>query len=126
VLDRKKLAVIHIVKQELGLDDGDYRDILERLAGVRSARDLDEAGFRKLMNHFARSRYYRVNPEGLTLRQKLYIRHLQADLGWHDDHLGNFLKKYYHKGRVEGLTKKEGSKAIESLKNVLRHRKGEG
>jgi hypothetical protein len=29
-LDRKKQAVIHIVKKELGLSDAEYRDLLER------------------------------------------------------------------------------------------------
>jgi phage gp16-like protein len=124
LLDRKKLAVIHIVKKELALEDQDYRDILERVTGVRSARDLDEPGFRKLMHHFARSGYYRINPEGLTMRQKLYIKHLQAELGWHDEHLGHFLHKYYQKNTIAALTKKEGIKVIEALKNVRLHRQG--
>ena len=38
-MDKKKLAVIHIVKRELSLSDDEYRDILERVAGVRSAKD---------------------------------------------------------------------------------------
>lgn len=54
-LDKKKLAVIHIVKKELGLSDREYRDQLEDITGVRSAKCLDESGFRKLMNFFARS-----------------------------------------------------------------------
>ncbi|HSR36535.1 MAG TPA: phage protein GemA/Gp16 family protein, partial [Desulfurivibrionaceae bacterium] len=61
MLDQKKLAVIHIVKKELGLSDQEYRDSLEKITGVRSAKELDEAGFRILMRHFAKSRHYRVN-----------------------------------------------------------------
>ncbi|NTV80651.1 MAG: hypothetical protein HGA24_04420 [Candidatus Aminicenantes bacterium] len=45
-LDRKKLALIHIVKKELNLSDGDYRCILERIAGVATSKALDEAGLR--------------------------------------------------------------------------------
>ena len=121
-LDRKKLAVIHIVKRELGLSDDDYRDILQRETGVRSAKDLDEKGFRRLMRYFTRSGYYRSSRFSLTFRQKLYIKHLVDNLGWSQHHFNNFLKKYYKKPEIEKLTKSEASKVIESLKNILKHR----
>ena len=80
-LGRKKLALIHVVKKELGLADTDYRRVLWLVAGVRSARDLDEAGFRKLMRYFVRSDYFRANAQGMTLKQKLYVKSLSSDLG---------------------------------------------
>ena len=40
LLTRPQLAKIHIAKKMLALDDDDYRDVLERVAGVRSAREL--------------------------------------------------------------------------------------
>jgi len=119
MLDNKKLAVIHIVKKELGLTDQEYRDILEKVTGTHSSKYIDEQGFRKLMNYFARSRHYRINREAITFRQKLYIKHLQDDLGWDDSHLNNFIKKYYQKTNVDTLTKKEAGKAIESLKKII-------
>jgi phage gp16-like protein len=121
MLDHKKLAVIHIVKKELSLSDQEYRDALEKVTGVRSAKYLDDRGFRKLMNYFARSRYYRINQDGFTFRQKMYIKNLKEQLNWQDLHFANFLKKYYKKTSIETLTKKEASKVIESLKNVLKH-----
>lgn len=123
MLDHRKLAVIHIVKKELNLSDREYRDTLERITGLRSAKDLDERDFRKLMNYFARSGYYRINPEGLTFRQKVFIRGLQEQLGWSEPHFRNFLKKYYQKQRIVELSRKEAVKVIESLKNVLEHQK---
>ena len=72
MIAHKKLVVIHIVKRELGLSDQEYRDIMEHACGERSDRDLDEAGFRKLMRVFDRSKYCWVNRQGLTLRQKPY------------------------------------------------------
>ncbi len=122
-VDHKKLAVIHIVKRELDLDDDLYRDILERETGVRSAKDLDEKGFRRLMRYFAGSKHYRINKYGLTFRQKLFIKHLVDDLGWDMRHFKNFLNKYYKKTELDRLTKKEASKVIESLKNILKHEK---
>lgn len=119
VLDHKKLAVIHIVKRELNLGDQEYRDLLEQAAGVRSARDLDEEGFRRLMRFFARSRHYQANRGGLTLRQKLFIDHLVADLGWDPAHLANFLNKYYQKVAVAALDRRQASKVIIALQHIL-------
>ena len=117
-LDRKKLAVIHIVKRELDLSDQEYRDILERETGVRSARDMDEQGFKRLMRSFAASRHYRVNQYGLTLRQKLYINHLVDELDWDARHFTNFLNKSYKKTAVDTLTKREASKVIIALEKI--------
>ena len=120
-LDRKKLAAIHIVKKELGLSDPEYRDTLEKVTGVRSAKYLDDRGFRKLMNYFARSKYYRLNADGLTFRQKMYIKNLKQELRWSEPHFRNFLKKYHKKTAIEALTRKEAGKVIESLKNIIKH-----
>ena len=120
-MDQKKLALIHIIKKELNLGDQEYRKILYAAVGVNSARDLDEKKFRKLMNYFVRSKHYRINSFGLTLRQKLYIKHFIQQLAWSNEHLNNFIHKYYHKCHIDKLTKKEAVKLIESLKNVVRH-----
>lgn len=117
-LDRKKLALVHIVKKELGLRDADYRRILRQVAGVSSAKDLDEAGFRRLMRYFVRSAYFRANAHGMTLKQKLFIKALARDLGWDPALLRNFIRKYYRKDGLEALDRKEASKLIESLKAI--------
>jgi len=51
-LPRKKLAVLHIAKKDLGLDEDTYRDALEAHGGVRSSADLDDVGFLKVVKHF--------------------------------------------------------------------------
>jgi hypothetical protein len=121
-MDARKIALIHAIKDELELSDRAYRALLQDAAGVRSSTELDEEGFRRLMRAFVRSRHYRVQPGGLTVRQRMYIRRLVADLEWSDEHAANFLRKYYGCARVEELGKRDASKAIESLKNVLKHR----
>ncbi len=120
-MDKKKLAVIHIVKKELNISDAEYRNTLHEIAGVSSAKELDEAGFRKLMNFFVRSKYYQVNPYGLTIRQKLYIKYLAREIGWEEAHLSNFIHKYYHESNLDSLTRKEAAKVIESLKAIKEH-----
>ncbi|MDH4321359.1 MAG: regulatory protein GemA [Desulfobulbaceae bacterium] len=119
MLDHKKLAVIHITKKELNLSDDEYRDTLEKITGVRSAKEMDDAGFYKLMRFFTRSRHYRSSRDGITLRQKMYIRHLVEDTGWDEKHFRNFLRKYYHQDDTESLSKREASKLIESLKRII-------
>ena len=119
MLDHKKLAVIHIVKKELAVSDQEYRDTMEKVAGVRSAKELDDAGFQRLMRYFARSDHYRSRQEGITFRQRMYIKHLMEDLAWDATHCANFLKKYYKTADIGTLSKKEGSKVIESLKHIL-------
>jgi len=120
-LDRKKLALVHIVKKELEISDPDYRCLLRRIAGVESSKDLDEAGFRKLMSFFVRSDYYRVNAFGMTLKQKLFIKALARELGWEETHLKNFVRKYYQREGLDELTRKDASKLIESLKAIRAH-----
>lgn len=48
-LASNKLAVIHVAKARLGLDDDSYRLLLARVAGVTSSRDLDGPGFDAVM-----------------------------------------------------------------------------
>ncbi len=100
------------------MSDEDYRCILRRLAHVESAKDLDEAKFRKLMYFLVHSHYYRANAFGLTLRQKMFIDTLVRQLRWDPDHLRNFIRKYYHRDGIEALTGREASHLIESLKAV--------
>ncbi|MEW6708288.1 MAG: regulatory protein GemA [Candidatus Riflebacteria bacterium] len=49
---RKELAMIHLAKKELGLDEDLYRLVLKQNCGVESAADLDEQGRRKLLAFF--------------------------------------------------------------------------
>ena len=51
---RSRLARVHIAKKELGLDDATYRDVIERLHGVRSAGVLDLAQLDALLAEFRR------------------------------------------------------------------------
>lgn len=121
MIDHKKLAVIHIVKKELNLTDNEYRNKLEKICGVRSAKNLDDEGFRKLMLFFTRSGYYRSAKDGITFRQRMYIKNLASKTGWSEAHFKNFIKKYYKKEKIDTFSKREASKLIESLKNIMKN-----
>lgn len=52
-LPAAKLAMIHVARRKLGMEEADYRLFLLRMAGVETARDLTAAGFRQVMEGFA-------------------------------------------------------------------------
>lgn len=49
MIDKKKIAIIHLAKKELDMDEENYRALLVRAAGVESSRDLDAKGFANAM-----------------------------------------------------------------------------
>ena len=51
-ISRQKIALIHVAAHQLGIGDVDYRALLMGAAGVRSASDLDAAGFEAVMSRF--------------------------------------------------------------------------
>ncbi len=118
-MNNKKLAVIHIVKRELSLSDEEYRNILERVVGVRSSKDLTDSQFHKLMRYFVRTLHYRVTSKGITLRQKHYIKQLEKDLGWDDSHFQNYINKYFHNRDLETYSKHDASNLIVALNTIL-------
>lgn len=123
MIDKKKLALIHIVKKELQLTDEQYHSLLRTAAGVTSAKDLDEITFRKLMSYFVHSKLYRPKSAGLTFRQKMFIAGLVEHLQWTENHFSNFVHKYYGTYDVSALKRKDAAKLIESLKNVIAHQR---
>ena len=44
-LRREQIALIHVAAHQLGMGEEDYRALLMGTAGVRSSRELDQAGF---------------------------------------------------------------------------------
>ena len=118
-MNKKKLAVIHIVKRELSLSDDEYRNTLERVAGVRTAKDLTDDQFHKLMRYFVRTRHYRVASKGITLRQKYYLRQLKERLQWDDSHFQNYIHKYFHNRDLNTYSKHDASNLIVALNTIL-------
>ena len=49
---RNELAQIHIAVKDLAMADDTYRDLLWTIGRVRSSKDLDWTGRKKLIDHF--------------------------------------------------------------------------
>ncbi len=120
-MDRKKLALIHIVKKELGISDKDYRCLLKRIAGVESAKDFDDG---RVPEDHALLRPQRLLP-GQLVRHDPEAEAVHqgpgGQLGWEETHLRNFIHKYYQKPDLDYLDRKDASKLIESLKAIREH-----
>ena len=58
---RAALAKIHIAKKQLAMEDETYRAMLQEVAGVDSAADLDMRGLGKVLDHLTErgAKFYR-------------------------------------------------------------------
>lgn len=119
------LARIHILKKELGFDDDTYRDVLERVTGVRSSAKLDAAARGQLL---AELRRLSGKSSGFSKAPKAYVRkiwavwaELKRDGIWREadrQSLVNFVEKMTGKKSPDWLTYSEASTVIEALKNM--------
>ncbi|MFW6027279.1 MAG: regulatory protein GemA [bacterium] len=125
----KQIALVHVAKSRLGLDDDTYRDILDAYCGVTSARDLDREGFDLLMEVFAQmgfestsaKRNYGRRPGMATTGQIAYIRRLWADYTGGEGtelSLGKWMESKFKVSALRFLTKEHGQKVIAALLNM--------
>jgi phage gp16-like protein len=64
-----ELAQIHIARQQLGMDDDAYRDVLWTVARVRSAADLDWSGRKRVLDHL-KACGFKVKPKKIAPAHK--------------------------------------------------------
>lgn len=130
-VDRRTLAAIHIAKKDRRLDDDSYRDLLERIAGVRSAADLDDPGARRVMAEFERLGFEKQSkPARSPSDRRPIVRKAQAM--WialwnldevdssHDRALAAFASRITGKGALRFATNGELGKVVEALKDMTR------
>jgi len=55
MIRRSDLAIIHIAKKQLGLDDETYRAMLLQHGGVNSSKDLSATGAERVIKHLKAS-----------------------------------------------------------------------
>jgi len=94
MISNSKKAVIHIAKAQVGMSDGEYRDLLSSV-GAASSKELNDATFNKVMGRFEtlgfrttskpRKRPRKVSglpPSKRELMAKLEAILLDMDLPW--------------------------------------------
>lgn len=132
----RELGAIHVAKKALGLDDDAYRDVLERVGGKRSAKDLAPAGRRAVLDHF---RQLGAFPRAATGRRaggprRRYLGKLRAQwlsLYWlgvvnsrEDAAIDAMVKRTAGIDRVEWLDARGANKVIEGLKAMAAREAG--
>lgn len=130
MIDRATLAAIHVAKKDRGLDDDAYRDMMERVAGVRSASHLDANGARLVMLEFERLGFNRDDKPGTAGDRRpivhkaraLWISLYQLDevANRSDKALDAFTERTTGKQTLRFATNGEAGKVVEALKSWAR------
>ena len=114
------LAKIHLAKKALGMDDSVYRAMLYAIAGVDSAKTLDDSDRGKVLRHLRRLGW---RPQRAQRGQERLIRKLWSELYAlgavrypEDQALNAYVKRMVGVAGVHRLTVKQGQTVIESLK----------
>lgn len=130
MIDRSKLAVVHVARKELRLDEDQYRALLRAECGVESAAQLDDAMFSRLMKRFEklgfvstakqqrRDRRVRRPAALITTEQQALIDQLFRKLGWDEpSRRMGFSKRCCRKSFPQ--TRGDANRVIEGLKAIL-------
>ena len=132
--NQKRLAIIHLAKKQLGLDEEAYRAILSG-AGVSSAKDIEtDAQFNSVMCAFARLGFlpsgrgvnkYRgavtgSNPGMISRRQEYYIKGLWALASRAKDEksLRRMVKRIGKVDDISFLSRRAASALILALRDI--------
>jgi phage gp16-like protein len=130
-LRKRELAQIHIAKQQLGLSDDEYRDVMFAVTRVRSAAELDWTGRKRLLDHFRKVGFKGGQARAAGGgsggdRQVRLVRHLWAQLhaagavaSADDAAMNAWIKRQFNRNAVQWLSTGEARSAIEQLKRWL-------
>lgn len=124
-ITKNQKTIIWTIVRKHGLDEGEFRDWLERHFDTRSTRKLSESQAAEVIGSlkaFIGEDYKpRTRTWGITDRQIWRSRALAGKLGWDDPkRLNGLIKKmFYGKDRLELLNKREGTMLIIALEKMV-------
>lgn len=129
-LTRPQTTILHVAKSKLCLDDETYRQVLVRVAGVTTSKDLDNAGFQAVMGFFDYAGFrptgkgaprYGNRPGMGSFAQLELIRELWRELHHeaevNEEALAGWLLKYHKVHSMRFLTVDAARKVITALKS---------
>ena len=129
-LSRPQTSILHVAKAKLKWDDELYRQVLVRIAGVTTSKDLDQGSFEAVMGFMEFSGFrplekgaprYGNRPGMATYAQLELIRELWRELHdqetCDDDALTGWLLKYHKVSSMRFLTLEAARKCIVALKS---------
>lgn len=127
-IDKKRIALIHVAKKALDMEDPAYRAMLVRVAGIATSADLDEAAFDRVMAEFerlgfrsTRGRATAARREGMASPAQLgKIRALWKEHSGNDDErrLCHWLEVHLHVSHPRFLEGWRAGKAVGILRKM--------
>ena len=133
-LSPKQTALLHVAKKHLGMEDDDYRAMLQDVAGVTSSRDLDGYDFAAVLQRL-RALGFRHEGGARDLGERkgmasgaqiAFIRSLWNEYteGEGDDRsLGKWLERTFKLSDIRFIRYGEAGRVITALK-AMAERKG--
>lgn len=134
VITPKQIALLHVAKKQLSLDDDSYRAILARYGRCESAADLTQPGFTAVIKYFTAmgfrstwtQRTYGYRPTMATPAQIDLIRSLWDKFsGKPDDNdaeINKWLERFHKVSSLRFVDNKKAAKVISALKAMLARR----
>jgi hypothetical protein len=135
LISRQKIKLLHLAKRELGWSDDLYRQVLRDHGGVASSLDLDDEGFRRVIDHAKALGFWVQRRRKLetfrdasdlpTVAQLKIIEHLRHDLCVyvpglrHANFWRGFLVKRLGVPALGPQTRAQANRVIEALKQRL-------
>ena len=110
----QRLAAIHMGKAELGLDDDTYRDMLEQIAGKRSAKDLNNDELIKVLQHLENLGFTK-REFGKKPKVKLTKEALITESALHWNYAVGIARRMFQKEALEFCTENELWRIVASL-----------
>lgn len=123
----KDLAMIHIAKKKIGMDDETYRSMLWTCARVKSSADLDYAGRAKVLAHLASRGWKKPTAPNVTQLKKPLISKigaLLADMKLPWAYAEGIAKQMYKRTKLEWCNTDELRSIVAAL--VKKQKAGNG
>jgi phage gp16-like protein len=126
-LPRSQIAVVHVAKKQLALDDDSYRAVLNRFGGVDSAADLGLEGFEKVMRRMSvlgfksdwNARTFGERPNMASPSQVDFIRDMWEKFHGPDEKdvaLNAWLRRFHKIDALRFINTKKAGAVITALK----------
>lgn len=129
----QQCKLIHVARRRINMPEADYRAMLQRVAGVTSSNDLDDASFTAVMEEFGRLGFQTVQqaPQygeriGMATPAQLnYVRSLwrQYAATEKEGGLNRFLDKHFHVSNLRFLDSATVGKVIVAFQRMATQRK---
>lgn len=117
-LRTKEIAKIHCGRRELGLDEAMYRGLLEQVAGVTSAKDLDAGARTKVIEYMRSKGAFPGDRHTAPAREKPELRKIRAMLRADEKPVSYgdaIAKRMWRRDRLEWCSREELRAVIAAL-----------